>query len=385
MNQEAQQSMELLPELRFCPAVYAVGNEYQIMVYAKSEILFWVTVNGEDYFDQINGIMRSSQPVHRVSVPMSELDQAGEYTIHYYKVIERKPYYTETEDAVSATYRFYPVPTDRPIHIYHLADTHGRYDQPMGGATWFGDQLDLLILNGDIVNHSGKLEYFDLFFRLCESLLGGERPCVCTRGNHDMRGIYAEKTADYMPNYNGLTYYTFRLGKLWGMVLDCAEDKPDSSNEYGHTVACHAFRRAQTRFIEQVIRDAEREYAAEGVEYRMVVSHVPFTQTDEPPFDIEIELYNQWLSILGEHVKPQLMLCGHVHDIGICHRGGKYDQKGAICPVILGAKPMQIREGEHKYVMVDFIGTAITLDGKKAQVTFVNSKKEAVEEHTLEI
>ena len=56
-----------------------------------------------------------------------------------------------------------------------------------------------------------------------------------------------------------------------------------------------------------------------------------------------------------------------------------------ICPVILGAKPMQIREGEHKYVMVDFIGTAITLDGKKAQVTFVNCQKEAVEEHTLEI
>jgi hypothetical protein len=34
---------------------------------------------------------------------------------------------------------------------------------------------------------------------------------------------------------------------------------------------------------------------------------------------------------------------------------------------------------------VDFIGTAITLDGKKAQVTFVNCQKEAVEEHTLEI
>ena len=90
-------SPALLPEFKTCPAVFAVKNDYQIMVPVKSDLLFWVTVDGKNYYDHSNGIIRSSTRMHRVNVPSSVLDKAGEYTVTYRKIIDRKPYFAETE------------------------------------------------------------------------------------------------------------------------------------------------------------------------------------------------------------------------------------------------------------------------------------------------
>ena len=128
------QTVQLLEEFKTAPAVFAVGNEYQIMVPVKSELLFWVTVGDQTFYDHINGIMRILVPVHTVHVPMELLDRVGEYTVHYRKIIGRK---NESEDEVTATYPFYPIPTDRPVKIYHLADTHGNFPLPVAAAGYF--------------------------------------------------------------------------------------------------------------------------------------------------------------------------------------------------------------------------------------------------------
>ena len=110
-----------------CPVVFAVKDEYQIMIPVKSELLMWVEIGGEKYFDEVNGIIRSSKNIHKFTVPMSELDKAKGYDVCYRKVIERKPYRTETEEAVSVHFDFNPVPTDREIKLYHISDTHGKH------------------------------------------------------------------------------------------------------------------------------------------------------------------------------------------------------------------------------------------------------------------
>ena len=56
------QTVQLLEEFKTAPAVFAVGNEYQIMVPVKSELLFWVSVGDQAFYDHINGIMRSRVP-----------------------------------------------------------------------------------------------------------------------------------------------------------------------------------------------------------------------------------------------------------------------------------------------------------------------------------
>ncbi|MBR2460761.1 MAG: metallophosphoesterase [Clostridia bacterium] len=361
------------------PAVYAVGREYQITVVTNVETLMWVRVGDEEFYDDSNGIIRSGKPVHKMTVPAELLDSQGGYTVCFRRVIERKPYYSETEDITEINYTFRPV-TGENIRIYHISDAHNKVDSPVGAGEYFGNSLDLLILNGDIPNHSGDIANFDAIHEIAGRITKGEIPAVFSRGNHDTRGIHAEDLADYTPTDGGSSYFTFRLGGLWGMVLDCGEDKDDSSVEYGNTICCHWFRQKQTRFIEGVIANAEKEYLAPGVTKRMVVCHIPFTYIYRKPFDIEKELYAHWTGLLREHVKPDFILCGHMHCTEVWYPGGEHDDHGQSCPVIIGSDPFLGRKD-----MDVFVGCAIEYGERNVKVRFTDQDKAVVGEEEFGI
>ena len=59
------------------PAVFAAGRCYQIMAVTDTELLYWVEINGKNYYDASNGVMRSACRAHRAVVPMEELDKAA--------------------------------------------------------------------------------------------------------------------------------------------------------------------------------------------------------------------------------------------------------------------------------------------------------------------
>lgn len=318
------------------PAVFAVGDEYQIMVPVARRSLMWVTVNGKNYYDDSNGIICSREKIHRMCVPAEELNKAGKYAVCERKVIWRKPYFPLLRPETETEYKFRPVGTGK-IRAYHISDAHNMIENPVKAAKAFGE-TDFLILNGDIPNHSGDPKYFNTIYEICSQLTHGNIPIVFARGNHDLRGLYAEKIADYTPNMNGKTYYTFRVGSIWGIVLDCGEDKPDTNEEYGGTVCCHSFREKQTKYIESVIKNADSEYLAEGITHKLVICHNPFTRRPEPPFDIEEEIYTYWAKLLKENVKPDVMICGHTHRFDISEVGSKLDDRGQPCTLVIGTE-----------------------------------------------
>lgn len=318
------------------PAVFAVGDEYQIMVPVSRRSLMWVNVNGKNYYDDSNGIICSREKIHRMCVPAAELDKAGRYTVCERRIVWRKPYFPLLKPVTETEYDFRPVRGDS-IRAYHISDAHNEVENPVNAAKAFGD-LDFLILNGDIPNHSGKPKYFGTIYEICSRITHGNIPIVFARGNHDLRGLYAEKIADYTPNLNGKTYYTFRLGSIWGIVLDCGEDKPDTHEEYGGTVCCHSFREKQTAFIENVIKNAETEYLAQGIRHRVVVCHNPFTRRFNPPFDIEEELFTYWAKLLKDNIGPDAMICGHTHRFEISEPGSESDHRGQPCTVVTGTE-----------------------------------------------
>jgi predicted phosphodiesterase len=342
------------------PVVYAVGHDYQIMVPVSCETLMWVQVGNQCYYDDSNGILRSNVTTHRMIVPMEELDRAGAYTICFRRMIERKPYRSETGEIEYYESSFRPIPAEGPIKIYHISDSHNRVDGPVAAARYFGDKPDLLVLNGDIPNHSGEIAFLATIHEIASEITDGERPIVFSRGNHDTRGIYAENIADHTPTRGGISYFSFRLGSLWGLVLDCGEDKPDDHIEYGHTICCEDFRRRETAYIREIIRNAREEYEAEGVRNRLVIVHNPFTETLYPPFDIEQETFSEWSALLREYVKPQLMLCGHMHQIYISEVGSPHDHKGQPCTLVCGSRPEDNR----------FIGCALVLERTGCRVIF---------------
>lgn len=364
-------------EFATLPTVYAVGKNYQIIVPVTKECVMWVKVGDRCFYDDSNGILRSASTTHKMTLPMELLDEAKAYTVCYRNIIERKPYYSELSDVFEYTSAFRPVKHDGAIRICHISDAHNRVAEPVAVGGYFRDSLDLLILNGDIPNHSGDIKLFTAIHEIAAGITKGEIPVVFSRGNHDMRGIFAEKLEEHVPTDMGRSYFTFRLGRLWGLVLDSGEDKPDGGIEYGHTICCEDFRRRETEFIKSVIERAEGEYSADGVENRIVICHNPFTETLRPPFDIEIELFTEWARLLGEHIKPQFMLCGHIHKAYVSGIGSEHDHKGQPCPVIVASEVSA--DG------AEYIGGAIELYPDRCDVKFINQDLLVKGEESFEI
>jgi len=327
--------------LKYSPAVFAVGNNYKIFVPVNESSVMWVKVGDECYYDDANGVLRSSVNMHKMTVPMEMLDRVKKYTVCYRKMTERKPYFSVTGEVEQIEYDFYPLKKDH-YNIFHIADAHGMVSAPVAAADTFRreyGEIDLLVLNGDVIDHSGDIKNFDVIYDIISRITKGEHAVVFSRGNHDTRGIYAENIVDHTPTRDGYSYFSFRLGSLWGLVLDCGEDKDDSHAEYGNTNCCHAFRIGETRYLESLIANADREYAAEGVTERLIIAHSPFTKRFNPPFNIEEDIYAHWTSLISNNINPELLLCGHTHKASIYLPGSKDDAYGQSFPTVVAAEP----------------------------------------------
>lgn len=368
-----------LPEIFMCcPAVYAVSDRYIITVPVTEPCVMWVRVGDRNYYDHSNGILRSASLTHMMEVPSAALDSSRSYTVCWRKIIERKPYFSDLCDVSEWSSSFRPCGTRDAgkINIYHIADAHNRVSGPIAAGSRFGDELDLLILNGDIPNHSGDIKNFSAIHRIAGTVSGGTVPVIFSRGNHDMRGIYAEELERHTPTDRGRSYFTVKLGRVWAVVLDCAEDKPDGNPEYGHTICCAEFREEETGFLRGLEASCETEYAAPGVEYRLVIAHNPFCEPRNAPFDIEMDRYAEWASILKKTVKPDLMICGHTHRCYVTMPGDPLDKLGQPCPVIAASA---LSKEDREY----YRGGAITLEGRTASVSFTDSRGDSSEPVTV--
>ncbi len=362
--------MKQFPEMfKTFPAVYAVGDRYIITVAVNEPCTMWVKIGDREYFDDSNGILRTASLTHKMEVPAKILDEALEYTVCYRKVIERKPYFSELEDIKTFASSFRPIRGDN-IRIFHIADAHNRVDGPVAAANAAGEH-DLLILNGDIPNHSGKIEYLASIHCIAGGITKGEYPVIFSRGNHDTRGIFAENIQDHTPTDNGRSYFSVKAGPLWALVLDCGEDKPDSNAEYGYTICCEDFRKRETAFIEEVIKNAESEYLAEDVKYRLIIAHVPFHMHFGAPFNIEEERYAYWCKMIHDDIKPNLMLAGHIHQCKIMKQTPETEAQGQPCTVIAAAKPIGKTE--------NIICGAIVMSPESAEVSFIDAEGEVYE------
>lgn len=342
---------------RTLPAVFAVENKYQIIVPVEKPSLMWVEVDGKKYCDEVNGVLRSDVEVHRMTVPMAALDKAKSYTVVEREIINRDPYFPKASEERRQNYNFKPVEGEN-LRAYCISDTHGMKDEPIAAAKAYG-KIDFLILNGDIADFNHEIWRYQNTYDIASEVTGGEIPIVFARGNHDLRGFAAEKQVSFMPNDNGNTFYTFKLGNVHGIVLDCGEDKADENDEYGGTICCHDFRLRVTDFLRKVCESGEFKED----EHRIVLCHIPFTYRRGNIFNIEEALYAEWARLLKEYIKPELMICGHLHILLSSPVGSKWDHLGQPCPMLIASE-----KGDGYYC-----GCGIEFSSDSVDVTYIDS------------
>ena len=291
------------------PVVYAVEETYQIVWTTSTKAVASVTIGDETYYDLYAGTSRSESIVHKVIVPMSVLDGEKSYTISSTHVLFRGPYSGILGGKTEATFDFYPVDTTDGLYYYTISDSHTQNRAAIDAASYYGDELDFLILAGDIMNHLETASDAEVILKLAYEVTKGEKPVIYARGNHEVKGEYHDQLHRYVGSLNEKFYYTFKLSNIYGIVLDLGEDHDDDWWEYYGIAHYEQYRQEQTQFLNQVVTD--KAYEDPSVTYRLGICHIPVAIVEDEYLD---ELLNQWTTKLNE-IGLDAMISGHKHQL----------------------------------------------------------------------
>ena len=147
--------------LLFDPAVFMVGHDYQIIFLTSTKGLGWIEIDGERFTDEEGGLL-IYDTVHKIPVSGEKLNRAGKYTVVFVEYKDKKPYYPEGVEKIRREYEFKPL-TGGDFRIFQFADTHARVKTPLELYEKTGD-CDVIVLNGDINEHSYEIENFHTSF-----------------------------------------------------------------------------------------------------------------------------------------------------------------------------------------------------------------------------
>ena len=289
------------------PVVYAVEDTYQIVFSTNHSAAAWVEIDGEKYFDLFAGSMKSEDTVHKITVPQEKLDAAKGYSIHAEKMIYRGPFGGFKGQEISKSYNFRPVNSTDGLVFYTITDAHHARTGAVDAALSV-ENLDFLVVLGDSV---GMVEYEkDVQFSnlLAHDVTRGEIPVVYARGNHEIKGAYAERLYKYVGSKNESFYYWFTLSDVFGITLDLGEDHNDGWWEYYGTDQFTLYHNEQTRFLEDLV--STKPY--ENYHYTLVACHIPIQFVNSRKDHVEVKA--TWTELLNQ-VNPDLAVYGHQHDL----------------------------------------------------------------------
>ena len=287
--------------------VYAVEDTYQIVFTTNHQAVAWVEVAGEKYYDLYAGSMKSNDTVHKIEVPQEKLDQAGAYSIHAEKMLYRGPFGGFKGKEIEKSYNFRPVNSNDGLVYYVMTDVHHARAGAVNAALSV-ENLDFLVILGDSV---GMMDYEDdVQFSnvLAHDVTKGEIPVVYARGNHEIKGAYAEQLYKYVGSKNESFYYWFTLSDVFGITLDLGEDHDPGWWEYYETDQFTLYHDEQTKFLQQLAE--EKPY--EDYRYTLVACHIPIQFVNSRKDHVDVKA--TWTALLNQ-IQPDLAVYGHQHDL----------------------------------------------------------------------
>lgn len=306
--------------------------------------LSWVEVAPDDgrsfyaeqhprHFETVAGRKQAHKTLHTVRLKGLNPGTAYRYRIFSQEVREWTHNDKVSYGAVAAsevyrrdpfTFRTFPASASDCSFIV-LNDIHGRADYmtELCGGVDFG-KLGLVVFNGDMSNSTESEEQlFRDFIDASVALFAAETPILYNRGNHETRGVYADRLMDYFPRQGGTYYALYRYGDVCLLALDCGEDKPDSDIEYAGLADYDAYRVEESEWLKKTVQsEAFRSAAA-----RIVLLHVPPTTGT---WHGNVHLNELFMPILNG-AGVDLMLSGHEHRYSF-HPAG---ERGATFPIVV--------------------------------------------------
>ncbi len=166
-------------------------------------------------------------------------------------------------------------------------------------------KLDFVLLNGDMSNRIRSQKHImDAYLDTCVSMFATDVPLFFNRGNHELRGEFADYLNRYFPTNNGKYYRLQHVAGVDFLFIDSGEDKPDADLEYCGIVECDQYREEQERWLRSL--QEEKKFGKYPI---VVFSHMPPTLKNwHGPLHMQETLTPEL-----NKMNVSVMLSGHLH------------------------------------------------------------------------
>lgn len=239
------------------------------------------------------------------SVNLTDLEPGKEYE---YEIFTLRPVImTPDSSGIKQTFAL-PKKGAKNFSFYCITDIHSDVGYVRRAlALPEAAKADFIALLGDNLSHAAGTEalYKGIIDPIVEAttINGKGKPLVFVRGNHEQLGVYAGEYFKVMRHPSGRTYYAFTFGSTFFVVLDSGNDNDREGLMFSNREA----RAIQKEFLSEIVKSE----AYQKADFRVIMIHIPPLQTKE---SIIYELvYDLTEPLRSAKIKPDVMLCGHIH------------------------------------------------------------------------
>ena len=269
------------------------------------------------YYDVLAGRKVLTDSVHRVRIEGLKPDTKYRYRVFTQEVAEWRYDDWVTLGKTACTdvwrgkpYEFKTFPAKpREVTFLVLNDIHERA-QFMKDLCKNVDfkKLDFVLLNGDMSNRLRNQQHMmEAYLDTCVRMFATHTPLFFNRGNHELRGQFADYLYRYFPTNNGKYYHVQHVAGIDFLFIDTGEDKPDEDIEYSGIVNYDQYREEEARWLRGL-----RESKQVGKHPLIVFSHIPPTlQKWHGPYHLQKTLMPEL-----NKMNVSVMLSAHLHAFG---------------------------------------------------------------------
>jgi endonuclease/exonuclease/phosphatase family metal-dependent hydrolase len=187
-----------------------------------------------------------------------------------------------------------------------------------------GIDYDFAVFNGDCISDPKNEQEAVGFLSEMNENAGAERiPVFYIRGNHEIRNAYSIQLRNLFDYVGGKVYGAFNWGDTRIVILDCGEDKPDTTRVYYGMNDFNGLRREQADFLKAELNGK----AFKNASGKVLIHHIPL-------YDPSIK-YNPCKEFWGDILaKAPFDICinAHVHRFAYYPKG-QFDNN---FPVVTG-------------------------------------------------
>ena len=184
---------------------------------------------------------------------------------------------------------------------------------------------DLVIFNGDCI---ADVQSEDIALNTISHYsrgIGADKvPSIYVRGNHETRGAYSPFLWNLLGMFDGHSYGAFNVGDTRFVLLDCGEDKPDSTWVYYGLNDFTQYRKDQAEFLKNEIASEAFKSATK----RVLIHHIPVYGMREGAY---VPSRDEWGGILAK-APFDICLNAHTHRFNYMPKG----TDGNNFPVVVG-------------------------------------------------